>query len=67
MATPGFQELFESRIKNYFYVRRDSYTATEPNSFLFPPVHGDIKFRYKFAFKNCYLDYVECYITYDLN
>ena len=28
MATPGFQELFESHIKNYFYVQRDLYMTT---------------------------------------
>ena len=28
MATPDFQELFESRIKNHLYVRRNLYVAT---------------------------------------
>ena len=67
MATPGFQELFESRIKNYFYVRRDSYTATEPKTILFPSTYGDVHFWYIFAFKNGYLNYVDCYATYVLN
>ena len=36
MATPGFQEFFESRIKNHFYVRRNSYMATLVKHILLP-------------------------------
>ena len=36
MATPGFQDLFESRIKNYFYVQRDSYVTTHVKLFHSP-------------------------------
>ena len=52
MDTPDFQELFESRIKNYFYVRRGSYIATHVKTIPSPPNHGDIHFKYSFAFKN---------------
>ena len=29
MATPGFQELFELRIKNNFYIQRDRYPVND--------------------------------------
>ena len=54
MATPGFQELSESRIKIFFYVRRDLYVATRPKTISFPPSHGDLHFKYSFAFKTQY-------------
>ena len=50
MSTPDFQELFESRIKNYFYVRRDSYVAKRVKTIPFPPSHGDLHFKYSFSF-----------------
>ena len=49
MATPGFQELFESRIKNHFYVQRDSYVATRVKTIPSLPSHGDVYFKYSFA------------------
>ena len=67
MATPGFQEQLESRIKNYFYVRCDSYVATGPKTISFPPRHGDVHFKYSFAFKKASRKNVDCYTTYDLN
>ena len=61
MATPGFQELFESRIKTFFSsVRRDSYGATVAKTILFPFTQAGVGFRYIFAFKNGYLDDVDC-------
>ena len=64
MAIPGFQELFESRINNYFYVPFDSYIATRLKTILFPSTYADVQFWYLFAFKNGYQDYVVCYVTY---
>ena len=64
MAIPGFQELFESRIKTFFYVRRNSYGATVAKTILFPFTQAHVGFRYIFAFKNRYLDDVDCYATY---
>ena len=64
MAIPGFQELFESRIKTSFYVRRDSYGATVVKTILFPFSQADVGFRYIYAFKKHYLDDVDCYTTY---
>ena len=65
MAIPGFQELFESRIKTFFLnVRHDSYGATVAKTILFPFTQADVGFRYIFAFKNRYLDHVDCYATH---
>ena len=46
MATLDFQDFLESRIKNYVYVRRDSYVATHVETILFPPSHEDVYFKY---------------------
>ena len=67
MVTPGFQELFESRIKNYFYVRRDLYAATRVKTIPFPTSHGDVYFKYSCAFKKRSRKIVDCYTTYTLN
>ena len=66
MAIPGFQELFESRIKTFFNVRCDSYGATVAKTILFPFTQAGVGFSYIFAFKKGYLDDVDCYTTYDL-
>ena len=67
MVNPGFQELFESLIKNYFYVRRDLYVATRVKTIPFPHSHGDVHFKYSFAFKKISRKIVDCYTTYTLN
>ena len=67
MATPGFQELFESRIKNCFYVQRNSYLATRVKTILFPPSHGGVHFKYLFAFKKHSRKIVDYYIMYTLS
>ena len=50
MATPGFHELFESRIKNYFMYGQ-TRTWLRVKTIPFPPSHGDLHFKYSFAFK----------------
>ena len=67
MATPGFQELFESRIKNYFYLRHDLYAATRVKTIPFPPSHEDVHFKYSFVFKKRSRKIVDCYTTYAFN
>ena len=66
MATLGFQELSESRIKNYFYARRKSYVAIRVKTIPFPS-HGDIHFKYSFAFKERSRKIGDCYTTYTLS
>ena len=67
MATPGFQELFESRIKELLFMYQETRTwATCPKTILFPPSHGDVHFKYSFAFKKLSRKIVDCYTTFDL-
>ena len=67
MAILGFQELFESRTKHYFNLRRKSYVATGLKTISIPPSHGDVHFKYSSAFKRDYCKTVDCYTTYGLN
>ena len=69
--TPWLSRVFRSFLnhvsKPLFYVRRDSYVATRPKTISFPPSHGDVHFKYSFAFKKLSRKIVDCYTTYDLN
>jgi len=66
--TPWLSRVFRSFLnhvsKPLFYVRRDSYVATRPKTISFPFTQAGVGFRYIYAFKNRYLDYVDCYTTY---
>ena len=66
--TPWLSQVFRSFLnhvsKPLFYVRRDLYGATVVKTNLFPFTQADVGFRYIFAFKNGYLDDVDCYATY---
>lgn len=56
MAIPGFQEEIDPWIKIYVYVQRQN------KNYIFLSAYAYIEFKYSFAFKNQYMDYVDCYI-----
>jgi len=66
--TPWLPRVFRSFLnhvsKSILYVRRDSYVATTPKTISFPPSHGDVHFKYSFAFKKLSRKIVDCYRTY---
>ena len=66
MATPGFHKIFESRIKNYFVCTARVVRGYKFKTISFPPSHGDVHFKYSFAFKKRSWKIVDCYTTYSL-
>ena len=68
--TPWLPRVFRSFLnhvsKTILYVRGDSYVATSSKTISFPPSHGDVHFKYSFAFKKRSRKIVDCYTTFSL-
>ena len=67
VATPGFQNIFDSRIKIYFVCTARIVRGYKCKNYFIPPSHGDVYFKYSFAFKKPSRKIADCYTTYTFN